>query len=492
MRTRPPRIVAWVVARVAGLARAAALGGRLLLVCLPTLALPPALAATLAACLLVAAPTAALADDDDDDDDGGGGSGGGGGGGGRSVGGGGGGGAALLPNRIRLPGAERPRQRTRQQRPRRAERRRPARVAPAPAQRRQRPEFVAYVEIGQPLDAVTSAGFEVLDRARLAFVGQDMIRVRSTRRESAAAALRRLRGLLPGRQVDRNAVYRTAELGCGLRDCPAFELIGWPAPPRSCPSAPTIGLIDTGVAAEHPAFAPGSVTALTSRSADRRPSRPDHGTAVAALLVGRAEGPYPGLLPNARLVAVDAFHRAGGEDTADGFALVKAIDLLVARGVKVINLSLAGPDNAVVRLAVEAAAHQGHVLVAAAGNGGRRAAPAYPAAYETVIAVTAVDRDRRLFRRANRGDYVDLAAPGVDVVTAGADGRARKQSGTSFASPFVAAALAAAGLEADADWRAAARILAGRTDDLGRAGRDADFGEGLLRAAGLCPAAGGS
>ncbi len=82
------------------------------------------------------------------------------------------------------------------------------------------------------------------------------------------------------------------------------------------------------------------------------------------------------------------------------------------------------------------------VIVAAAGNGGPKAAPAYPAAYNDVIAVTAIDRAKRAYRRAGRGEHIDLAAPGVDVWTAASVPGARAKTGTSFATPFVTAAVA--------------------------------------------------
>src|SRR5262249_14491142 len=78
---------------------------------------------------------------------------------------------------------------------------------------------------------------------------------------------------------------------------------------------------------------------------------------------------------------------------------------------------------------------------AAAGNGGPLAGPAFPGAYEGVLAVTAVDRDGRVYMRANRGDYVDFAALGVDVPVQ-VNGRSSTVSGTSFAAPLVAARIA--------------------------------------------------
>ncbi len=115
---------------------------------------------------------------------------------------------------------------------------------------------------------------------------------------------------------------------------------------------------------------------------------------MAALIAGAPDGPAPGLLPHAEIVAVDAFHRAGGEDAADAYDVVRALDRLAEHDVDIINLSLAGPDNDVLEEAVAAMAARGVVLVAAAGNAGPRAPPQFPAAYRNVVAVTAADAQR--------------------------------------------------------------------------------------------------
>lgn len=143
------------------------------------------------------------------------------------------------------------------------------------------------------------------------------------------------------------------------------------------------------------------------------------------------------------------------------------------------GFSFAGAENLLLRLASDGAARRGAILVAAVGNDGLRGAARYPAGYETVVAVTAVDDRRRIYRAANRGDYVDIAAPGVALPVASAGG-VSTASGTSFAAPFVVAALA---IEYDAEGRAgrARRSVLNRALDLGPRGRDQSYGEGLLR-----------
>ncbi|NBB82428.1 MAG: S8 family serine peptidase [Alphaproteobacteria bacterium] len=185
----------------------------------------------------------------------------------------------------------------------------------------------------------------------------------------------------------------------------------------------------------------------------------------------------PGLVPSARLVAVDAFHRRGSDERADVFSLIESLGLLVERGVGVINLSLAGPPNTVLaEVAGRLTGQEDIVLVAAVGNAGPRADPAYPAAYDEVIAVTAVDRDRAVYRRAIRGARVRRLDRG-----------ARWKTGTSYAVPFVTAA--AAILREMRPELTAAEIgpeLARLATDLGAPGPDPVFGAGLLSLGSLC------
>ena len=143
-------------------------------------------------------------------------------------------------------------------------------------------------------------------------------------------------------------------------------------------------------------------------------------------------------------------------------------------------MSFVGPKNEMLELACAAARARDMVLVAAAGNNGPGAPWGYPAAYDGVIAVTATDAADRLMPQANRGPYVFVAAPGVDMV-APVDGGTDLVTGTSFAAAIVSGAIAnlinvKPGVPAE--W--IETNLAATAGDLGKAGRDSDFGYGLL------------
>jgi len=214
---------------------------------------------------------------------------------------------------------------------------------------------------------------------------------------------------------------------------------------------------------------------------------PAHGTAVAAILAGRPTRDGSGLLPGVGLRVAQIFTRDGsGREAADALSFAAALDWLAGEKVPVVNLSLAGHDNLLIQLAVERASAQGMLLVAAAGNGGPSADPAYPAAYPGVVAVAAVDARRHPDQRGNRGAYIAFAAPGDQVWSPSAEG-GQYNSGSSFAAPFVAAALTAELMAgAPADRAQLEQRLAAAAVDLGAPGRDPVFGWGLVQARPPC------
>ncbi len=247
-------------------------------------------------------------------------------------------------------------------------------------------------------------------------------------------------------------------------------------------------MIDTSIDKSNAALAGQRIEVISNLSAGRTPATTSHGTAIAALFIGRANAAVPGLLPRGRLVAVQAFHRSTeGEDIADTFDVVSAIDTVNRRGIKVVNLSFTGPNNKVLADIVRGTVAGGTAIVAAAGNLGPSGPVVYPAGYESVVAVTAVGDDLRVYRGANRGNYIDFAAPGVDVQVVSARVATTFETGTSFAAPFVTAALAAAlSKNPSAPVASLVTALQAGVTDLGRPGRDAVFGWGLVQIADVC------
>lgn len=340
------------------------------------------------------------------------------------------------------------------------------------------------------LATLTTEGFAVLQQSTLATLGQTVTRLQIPNTLTLSQARDRVRALPGGEDADLNHFFRPSQSDtpdCTHENCAEHQLVGWP-PDLDCATAQPIGLIDTGVNPAHDILATASIDLTRLADPDLDPSAAIHGTAVVSLLVGDPNSRVPGLLPGADVVAVDIFSRADGDERADVPSLLAGLDLLLQRGIRVVNLSLAGPENGVLSSALDAvtAADQ-TLLIAAAGNAGPDAPPAWPAAHPGVLAVTAVDARGRVYRNAQRGPHLDLAAPGVDLLAATSIRGARGKSGTSYAAPFVTAA-AAVLLSQSPDLGAAAIAaqLKAQARDLGAEGPDNIFGAGLLDASGLC------
>lgn len=243
-----------------------------------------------------------------------------------------------------------------------------------------------------------------------------------------------------------------------------------------------VGIIDSGVDITHGDLRESDIVTFDAAGGDT--AADGHGTAIAGIIGAR--GTTRGIAPSARLLSARAFaaKKVGAPQLTTSYVLLKALDWTVAEKARVVNLSLAGPEDPIVRTAVKAAIERGVIVVAAAGNNGRKAPAAYPAAYPGVIAATAIDADDRLYDKANVGTYVAIAAPGVDVIAPAAAGTHELHSGTSFAAAHVTGIIALM-LERKPDSTPdEVRVaLMKSAFDLGRSGLDDEFGAGRVNAA---------
>lgn len=203
----------------------------------------------------------------------------------------------------------------------------------------------------------------------------------------------------------------------------------------------------------------------------------EHATAVAAILAGSIPG-YEGMAPAAQILSIRI---VGADGIGDSFTLAKSIETAVAQGVRIINICVGSRgDSSLVRQAVDHAIANGIVVVASAGNDGVEGI-SYPARYEGVLAVTAVDADGKHLYFANEGPEIGLAAPGLDVWAPSSTSTALRFSGTSASVPFVSGALASIlSLEPGLNAREAAALLIRYSDDLGVPGKDPEFGSGII------------
>ncbi len=327
------------------------------------------------------------------------------------------------------------------------------------------------------LRAAEGAGYRLIDTTDLPSLDLIMLTFDLPEGVTGPEAIQELEAAEPLSTVGVNHAYRLrqAESGTGGFDY-ANELMRWPS--EGCAARAPVGLIDTAVDSGAPGLAGVRVIGrsfVTDGAASAR-----HGTEVAMVLAD------PRRLRDVTLYSAAVVGNTQAGEAAGVDTLIRALDWMAGEGVRVVNVSLAGPFNKLLELAVGQAASRGLMIVAAVGNDGPGADPLYPAAYPQVLAVTAVDADRRVYRNAVTGPHVDLAAPGVDVLVS-LGGTSRFVTGTSIAAPFVSARiLADAALLAAPDADALRRAIAATTEDLGNTGTDQVFGAGLLRAEAAC------
>jgi hypothetical protein len=251
----------------------------------------------------------------------------------------------------------------------------------------------------------------------------------------------------------------------------------------------TVALIDSGVASRHESLNRDNITAIDLVDEQKTPPGETHGTVVASIIAG--SGKVKGLAPAANIIAIRAFSELDpktGASSSDSYHVSQAISVALEHKARIINMSIGGPNDPLVRMVVQQAVLTGVIVIAAAGNSGPDAPPCYPAAQRGVIAVTATDDKDRLFSGANRGDYIAVAAPGVAVLAAkpGQDGASAYDyfTGTSMATGY-ATGLAAVLLSADPKLTSIdiRRIMENSATDLGAPKKDPEFGWGRIDAA---------
>jgi hypothetical protein len=327
-------------------------------------------------------------------------------------------------------------------------------------------EVVMVSSLPSASGRVKTDGLEVLEAFQLPSLGMHMIRVAVPEGTPAEDVMKKLLRIDPHGLVTFNHVYAPAS--------GAATMSAETAPAqRGAPMRGSIGLVDAGVDAKHPMLRGVTVT-VRSFGASAEPVA--HGTAVASRIATCA--------PGANIMVANVFTRmTDGQEIASADAIARGLDWLAQMKVPVVNLSLTGPKNSVLEAISAKLTAKGYILVAAVGNEGPRAPPQYPAAYGGVVGVTAVDAQDHVYRYANQGDAVDFAASGVDAHVATPTGTSEVASGTSYAAPVVAVALARKLDRPDAlKAKAALQDLERKAVDLGAPGRDPVFGYGLIEA----------
>ena len=237
----------------------------------------------------------------------------------------------------------------------------------------------------------------------------------------------------------------------------------------------TIAVIDSGIDVKHPELANAIADNFDALGSKEGPHV--HGTGIAGAIVSHAR--LMGSAPEARILAIRAFGAAPNGAESTSYVILKGLDYAAAHGAQVVNMSFAGPKDALIERGIAATAAKGILMVAAAGNAGPKSPPLYPAANTNVMAVTATDAQDRLFAASNRGSHIAISAPGVDIFLPAPDDKYQMTSGTSFSAAYVSG-LAALMLERNPRLKPGEvrEILLKTARDLGAPGRDDLFGAG--------------
>jgi subtilisin family serine protease len=319
--------------------------------------------------------------------------------------------------------------------------RRPGSGVPPANERRLAPDEVV-IEVANNVTAQAIAALQQrhrlaqLDQFTSQLSGTTMLRSRILDRRTVAAVVRELEGDAVVMSAQPN--YRFALQAQGDGRPAADDSLQYAAAKLRLPQAHElakgrnvfIAMIDSGVDTSHPEL--DGAIAGTFDTIDGSGKPHSHGTAIAGLIAAHAR--LMGSAPAARILAVRAFDATGTGSEGSTFNILKGLDWAAVNGARVINMSFAGPSDPAIRRDMEAAYKNAIVLIAAAGNAGPKSPPLYPAADPYVIAVTATDSEDKIFAGSNRGAYIAMAAPGVDILAAAPDGAYQIQSGTSFSA----------------------------------------------------------
>jgi subtilisin family serine protease len=239
-----------------------------------------------------------------------------------------------------------------------------------------------------------------------------------------------------------------------------------------------VAVLDSAIDRTHPDLANAVVETFDAAGGANKPH--PHGTGMVGAIA--AHGRLTGIAPDVRVLAVNAFNMNGQQSPqATTRNIIAGLEWALAKGARVINMSFTGPYDPMLQLAMKKAHEKGAVLIAAAGNQGPKSPPLYPAADPNVIAVTATDENDGLYSGANRGPYVAVATPGVDILVPAPGATYELTTGTSVAAAHasgVAALLIERHPEVDA--KTILEVLTVSAEKLGAQAPDDQFGWGLI------------
>jgi subtilisin family serine protease len=295
-----------------------------------------------------------------------------------------------------------------------------------------------------PLSAVEDIarrnGLAPLSVQTLELIGSTLFRQRIADRRRVEDVVRALEQDVRIASAQPNYVFRLA----GDQASASMSALQYSVPKMQLPEAHRlatghgvkVAVIDSGIDRAHPELEGSIVDAFDAIDKVERPDQ--HGTAVASIIASKRD--LLGVAPGATLLAIRAFTNGAGRigegDTT--FHIVRSIEWAHQRGARVVNMSFTGPRDRHLSEVLRAGVEKGMVFVGAAGDQG----PNPAAADDSIIAVTAIDHNDKLYPAANRGPHICLAAPGVELIIAAPSNARKYMSGSSLAAAHVSGAVA--------------------------------------------------
>ncbi|GEM_PF-1763475 len=238
-----------------------------------------------------------------------------------------------------------------------------------------------------------------------------------------------------------------------------------------------VGILDTGVDANHPDL-DGKIS--TSANPDYLTDQIGHGTEVAGIIAARTNNNQgiAGIAWNTKLLPLRITDENG---VARVSTVVSALDEAYAMGVKIIQISLSTNQfSQTLKTAIEEANKRGILIVSTSGNTGIEELR-FPAAFDNVIGVGAVNQSKIKESYSTTGEHVSLVAPGASIYTTSLDSGYAAVTGTSFAAPQIAGAAALVwSIAPELTNEEVRQVLFDSAEDLGDKGKDKLYGYGLL------------
>lgn len=298
-----------------------------------------------------------------------------------------------------------------------------------------------------------------------------------------ATALQQFQQIDKALLIDANHRYSLQAATRDKNSPKVHKSIGWGKVNRHCGKNLKIGIVDSLADASFTGFRSNQVINKSFLPLGIKAADKEHATAIASIIASQPDSSVMGLLPAAKVYVAGVF-RKNTNDQIDTTAelIIKGLNWLYSQRVHAINISIAGPRNLLMDLSFKRLLDKNILIAASVGNQGLENVAMYPAAINGVVGVTAVDSRNRIYGQANRGDFVQVAAPGVDIWAARGERGQAYLSGTSYATPYVTAALAVLRQKnMTMPGRQIVAQLIEKTKDLGKIGTDITYGRGLLQ-----------